>query len=201
MLALTPVVQSELLSDIVRVCGDREPTYEQLNDLVLSLGQFADSPACIVTDHLAVMNETLRMFPPVILIPKWTAAKPQTLANFLIPAAMEINIDVVAAHYNPKVFGDDADSFNPSRWLDAGSIRTFAKGSFLAFSEGSRSCLGKRFAQVEFLTVLSTLIMHYEVSLPADYPANRVWQILDGSHSIITLQPKQAIPLVFTKRV
>lgn len=141
------------------------------------------------------------MFPPVTLIPKWTADRPQTLANFPLPAAIEINIDVVAAHYNPKVFGSDADTFNPARWIDDRSIKTFPKGSFLAFSEGSRSCLGKRFAQVEFLTVLSTLVMRYEVSLPTDYPAKRVWQILGDSHSIVTLQPKQAIPLVFTKRV
>lgn len=43
MLAIHSEVQRELLADISRVCGDQEPTYEQLNDLTMSLGQYTQA--------------------------------------------------------------------------------------------------------------------------------------------------------------
>lgn len=39
------------------------------------------------------------------------------------------------------------------------------KGSYLPFSEGFRSCLGRRFAQVEILATLSVLFQEYSVEL------------------------------------
>ena len=39
------------------------------------------------------------------------------------------------------------------------------KGAYVPFSEGARSCLGRRFAQVEALAVLAMIFKHYSVEL------------------------------------
>lgn len=42
------------------------------------------------------------------------------------------------------------------------------KGAYIPFSEGARSCLGRRFAQVEILAVLAVIFREYSVELAVD---------------------------------
>jgi Cytochrome P450 len=45
---------------------------------------------------------------------------------------------------------------------------TPVKGSYLPFSDGSRACLGQRFAQVEIRAVLARIFSQYSVELAVD---------------------------------
>jgi cytochrome P450 len=88
----------------------------------------------------------------------------------------------------------DVDRFRPERWLvDAKSHDQFVdvdyddeglrgpsgedtsaqlfkpvKGSYIPFSDGFRSCIGRRFAQVEILAVLAVIFSQYSVELAVD---------------------------------
>lgn len=88
----------------------------------------------------------------------------------------------------------DVDQFRPERWLvdtkpdndfvdinydDEGlrgpsgedtSSELFkpVKGSYIPFSDGFRSCIGRRFAQVEMLAVLAAIFSQYSVELAVD---------------------------------
>lgn len=84
------------------------------------------------------------------------------------------------------------------------------RGSYLPFSDGYRSCLGRRFAQVEVLAVLAIIFQKYSVELAVDKYATdeeldkmdvnqkaEIWQkaaedarelLLNGMGQIITLQ-------------
>lgn len=42
------------------------------------------------------------------------------------------------------------------------------KGSYIPFSDGFRSCIGRRFAQVEILAVLAVIFSQYSVELAVD---------------------------------
>ena len=97
------------------------------------------------------------------------------------------------------------------------------KGAYIPFSEGHRSCIGRRFAQVEILAVLALIFSHYSVELAVDaYVTDeevekmndqakfKIWnkardeanrQMNEDMGSIITLQlRKGAIGLRFVKR-
>ena len=86
---------------------------------------------------------------------------------------------------------NDLEEFKPERWLvqkseKAESVPTTPAerednpldaptslyrprhGSYLPFSEGPRSCIGRRFAQVEVLAVLATIFSQYSVELALD---------------------------------
>ncbi|KAF8172700.1 cytochrome P450 [Pholiota molesta] len=83
--------------------------------------------------------------------------------------------------YN-SLWGDDADEFNPSRWLDGrdlatgGSIGPYA--NLLSFLGGPRTCLGWRFAYIQ--VIVSELVKKFSFSLAEN----------------VTIQPASAITLV-----
>ena len=97
------------------------------------------------------------------------------------------------------------------------------KGAYIPFSEGHRSCLGRRFAQVEILAALALIFSQYSVELAVDAYATddevakmserekkEVWrkakeeverQMREDMASVITLQlRKGSIGLRFVKR-
>ncbi|KAG9228522.1 cytochrome P450 [Amylocarpus encephaloides] len=137
---------------------------------------------------MALMLETLRLYPPVVQLPKFTIT-PQTVTHNSqtvdIPANSRVSIDVVSTHRSPKYWNQSPSqsrhTFAPSRWLMPSSyvqppdtsnespahenLLCPKKGAFIAFSSGFRGCLGKKFAQVEFCVVVATLLRHYSVVL------------------------------------
>ena len=199
----------------------------------------------------AVMNETLRCIPPATYIPK-SVETDQTVMfegrKVVIPGGAIINLSTVAVQRDPKPYKttvEDVNTFRPGRWLmkgqtsagdsstnsfnDLASQDTSAammkppKGSYVPFSDGPRSCLGKRFAQVEVMAMLATIFREYSVELAVDDYATdeevkqmtpeeqrRVWQkAFDRAHykldndmmTIITIQLRSGcIPIRLVKR-
>lgn len=74
------------------------------------------------------------------------------------------------------------DNFNPGQWLHPPEEskhghppNQFMKpisGSYLPFSDGSRGCLGKRFAIVELVAVVTRIFKEFSVELITDCDAN-----------------------------
>ena len=82
---------------------------------------------------------------------------------------------------------NDLEEFKPERWFvnqkdeakekeDTGdshldvptSLYRPTRGAYIPFSEGARSCLGRRFAQVKVMAVLATIFSEYSVELALD---------------------------------
>lgn len=124
---------------------------------------------------LALMLETLRLFPPVP-IAKATGMTDSALTvrgrTYVIPANTLLIPNHVAVHTHPKVWGEDSLVFDPRRWItsldevtsiDSEVLVTPRKGSFVPWSEGVRNCPGKKFSQVEFVACLATMLKDYHV--------------------------------------
>jgi cytochrome P450 len=182
--ALYPEAQQKLHDEILGVLGpDEPPTYKNFHELPYTL---------------AIMNEVLRLYPLVMQIHKWTH-EAKTLGPYVVPPHTGINICNFGLHYNPKSWGDDTDKFRPERFLsDPTSVAksNWDRNAWSPFSEGPRSCLGKKFAQVEFVAALAMLVQRYEVSLAKGVDPAKV---LDSAH-LFTLKPKVAVKLEFRKR-
>lgn len=279
---------------------------------------------------MAVMNETLRMYTPTSMVHKWTdAPAPMNIdgKTYVIPAKTRISINCTGVHANPAVWGEDADTWNPERWIvpagangpsplpspmfsppanytsfprmpdivvnnapssasaemitppltpplstavldseiaesrrssvsstttavhsqpntplykhtfgstDSPKTSLFglvppspsqfkhevtsyastpagpwnmvdvlrpAKGAFLPFSEGSRMCSGRKFAQVEFTSSLCALLHDQRVTLGEGWTPERLVKSLRGRKAgALTLQPPEVVPLVFSSR-
>jgi len=98
------------------------------------------------------------------------------------------------------------------------------RGSYMPFSDGARSCLGRRFAQVEVLVILAVIFQNYSIELAVDEWATdeeiggmevggeerkvvyevarkRAWEKLRGASSLLTLKLQSgSIPVRVVKR-
>ena len=113
----------------------------------------------------AVLNETMRIFPPVPLTLRETAHD-TTIQGSFIPAGTTIVICPWAVNTSEHSWGPDARSFNPERWLGAGRANTGGAESNYAittFLHGPRSCIGKDFAKAEFACLVASLIGSFEI--------------------------------------
>jgi len=68
--------------------------------------------------------------------------------------------------------------------------------AFIPFSEGTRSCIGRKFSEVEFTFILTLIIQRYSIRLSPKYTKE---QALEDSTKVL-LRPKHPIELIFTKR-
>jgi jasmonoyl-L-amino acid 12-hydroxylase len=147
----------------------------------------------------AVLNETLRLAPPVSWNQK-TATRADTLPNGM---SVEANSEVA---YVPwimarldQVWSPRAEHFDPQRWLDSASnLRTLADiaepYAAVGFQEPSiRSCLGKRLALTEVSLFLYRFLPRYE--FVSQRPLHDV--TYDAS---IALTPRGGLPCLINRR-
>ncbi|GAD94779.1 conserved hypothetical protein [Paecilomyces variotii No. 5] len=224
LLALHQDIQDELYDEISRVLSDGLTNASEW-------GYTATFPNLIMP--LCVMLETLRLFPPAPSIPKKTAAGPVSLnyngQTHHLPPDVRVNLNASALHYSEKYWGQDTNTFDPRRWdkrnassflarndgteglsapgLESSHIHKPARGTYISFSDGMRACIGRRFAQVEFVAVLVAIFSRYRVRLgkiPQDESERdvkrRVEKALGESLSFITLSMREDVPLVFEER-
>ncbi|ORY30708.1 cytochrome P450 [Rhizoclosmatium globosum] len=145
-----------------------------------------------LTYALAVMNETLRHFPQPSTIPKYTADKTLILGDTVLPPKTVLSFATAALHMHTDIWGPDASEFKPERWNE----KKESMLGFLPFSEGPRACLGKRFAQIEFITLLTMISVRYKWYVP-DGVAEK--ELLE-SGTLLTTYPLKPIELIFTHR-
>ncbi|KAK0452219.1 cytochrome P450 [Armillaria borealis] len=131
----------------------------------------------------AVMKEALRMHPVSYFGLREAArddviplSKPVTLRDGSVvkevPVSKGTTVYTSIAGYNRNedVFGEDAHSFKPERWLDGavprkGATAVGVYGNLMSFGSGVRSCVGWRFALLEYQTILVQLTKNFEFSI------------------------------------
>lgn len=245
--------QKRLQDDLDAILGDKPISeWDYDNDMPKLFGSMCG----------AVMNEELRLIPPVIGIPKSTPpGQPQGLnlngKRVTVPAGCMVTLNTAALHRNPKYWPHTSDEdlleFRPERWLldptkssnntddnayaeeegldfdgpdkrpdTAASLYRPPKGAYIPFSDGYRSCLGRRFAQVEILAVLAVIFKTWSVELDVgaymtdeevakasedekrdawDKADARARELLREMMTLITIQMRgDKVPLRFVKR-
>ncbi|KAK6437217.1 hypothetical protein LTR95_006591 [Oleoguttula sp. CCFEE 5521] len=257
-LAMNPASQRHLQADLDSILGDRPSSEWDYDEDMSKL--FAGMCG-------AVMNEQLRLIPPVVGIPKSTAKdSPQGLQiggkHYTVPGDCYLTLETAAVHRNPKYWPHTSDEdlleFRPERWLldndtnglstkaqhndgyaseedldfdgpdkradTAASMFTPKKGAYIPFSDGYRSCLGRRFAQIEILAVLAVVFKNFTVELDisgflaegeteesmSEERRQALWQkakdkanylLRNGMMTVITIQMRgEKVPLRFRRR-
>ncbi|KAI9589286.1 hypothetical protein GQX74_007455 [Glossina fuscipes] len=109
-----------------------------------------------------VICETLRLFPPVPLIAR-KAEEDVKLASapYLVPKGTSVLISQFIIHRKASLY-PDPDKFDPDRFLPERTAQRHYY-SFIPFSAGPRSCVGRKFAMLQLKVLLSTIIRKYKV--------------------------------------
>ncbi|KAK5630873.1 hypothetical protein RRF57_006588 [Xylaria bambusicola] len=120
----------------------------------------------------AVLMETVRLYTPVP-VAKWTETSTQALQvgnkSVIIPPNTMVIPSYAALHTHPRYWGEDSLEWRPARWVAKSTdgkeeLKSPPRGTFMAWSEGDRSCPGKKFSQVEFVATMAVLFKDWRVS-------------------------------------
>lgn len=110
-----------------------------------------------------VIMETLRLYPPVPIIAR-KAGRDVRLASgpYVIPKDTTVVIAQYAVHRNERAYPNPHE-FNPDNFL-AENMSKRHYYSFIPFSAGPRSCVGRKFAMLKLKVLLSTILRNYSVN-------------------------------------
>lgn len=136
----------------------------------------------------AVLNETLRLYPPVFVMGR-KLVNPCEVAGRRMPAGMSVLFSQWIIHRDSRYF-DQADLFLPERWLD-GLSKRLPRYAFFPFGGGQRICIGANFAMMEAALVLAVLLRRFAVEpVPGREP--ELWPAF-------TLRPRTGVYLKLLK--
>jgi cytochrome P450 len=102
-----------------------------------------------------VFKEALRLYPPVVLLPKRTLQEVEIGGYTLRPRTLTF-VSPYTIHLRPEIY-PEPDRFDPDRWLPEQEARRH-KSAFLPFGAGPRVCIGNYFALMEGPIVMATLL-------------------------------------------
>ncbi|MDS0279613.1 cytochrome P450 [Halomicroarcula sp. S1AR25-4] len=142
-IATHPTVADRFHAEIDAVLDGR-PSFDQLQEL----------------DYLErIVDETLRLYPPVHAIPRVTTES-VGVGDYAIPEGATVLLSVWCLHRDPR-FYDDPLTFDPGRWAET-SPRDRGH-AFVPFGAGPRTCIGRHFARLEAKAVLAEIGRRYRL--------------------------------------
>ncbi|MEU6253821.1 cytochrome P450 [Streptomyces sp. NPDC047043] len=138
-IAGNPAVEQRLREELASVCQDRPLRYEDLDQLPYSR---------------RVLQEAIRKYGVSWMVTR-RAARDIVLGGHLIPEGADVVWSPYLHQHDSSHF-PDPDTFDPDRW-EADRVPV-TRGSFLAFGDGRRKCIGENFAWVELQIILATVL-------------------------------------------
>ncbi len=131
-----------------------------------------------------VLEETLRKYPPAWIGPR-RARESFEFEGHTVPARAFVNYSSWASHHLPDVF-EQPEAFRPERFAPEARA-ALAKGAYVPFGGGSRTCIGMRFGQLEVRTIASLILSRFTLSLEEDFEL-RIRQMP-------TISPRDGLPM------
>ncbi len=114
-----------------------------------------------------VVEESLRLFPPLAVMPRVTATRTEH-GGYSIPPGVLIGLAPALVHRDPRHWSRphhfDPARFSPSRAEDKRHAFAFAP-----FGGGRHICVGKRFGQLEIRSTLHQMLRRVRWSVPDGY--------------------------------
>lgn len=108
------------------------------------------------------MDECLRLWPPAVGVLLRTTRKDIKIGPYEIPKGMLVGTNIIGLMHNPKYY-KDPEVFYPDRWNDK-SLYNSEPYSFIPFSAGNRSCIGKYLALMETKLMLIGFLTNFNIS-------------------------------------
>ena len=130
------------------------------------------------------LKEALRYNPAACqILPRIVPDGGVELCGKHLPSGTVVGCNAWTVHRNMELYGSDADTFRPERWLDSTPEQVRKMDSLLfTFGAGSRSCVGKNIAMLEMCKFIPELFRRFEMHLvdPNRYKIVSTWLIFQS---------------------
>lgn len=171
VLSLDPVTQDRVAAEVRGLAGGDTTDIERL--------KFTR----------AVIDETMRLYPPAFLIAR-AAAGPDTLGNGLDVVKDDIVLIAPWLLHRHEKLWSDPNAFIPERFMPG--VTPPDRFAYLPFGVGPRVCIGAHFALVEATLALAKIIGAFRVELADDAPVMPM--------GVVTTQPDRSPPFRIARR-
>jgi cytochrome P450 len=174
LIANTPDVQDRLFREVQDVCGQKPIDAAMLEDLVY---------------HEQVIKEAMRLYPPVSLIDR-VATQDIEFDGVQVKKG-DFAFNLIYVMHRHATLWENPSHFDPERFSPENAKRIH-RFQFMPFGAGPRICIGMKFAYMEAVAILATLVRSLRF-LP------------NAAHKIepnirITLRPEGGMPLYVERR-
>ncbi|KIO10415.1 hypothetical protein M404DRAFT_129975 [Pisolithus tinctorius Marx 270] len=173
-LARNPEIQSRLRAEIrqqesiIRARGDTQFTVSDLDKM-----SYLNAVTRATLRYHCIAPQVMRTAGQDCVLPLSRPIQTESgklTHEILVPKGTRIIASIAAYNRNKDLWGEDADVFNPDRWLDgiAKDKKETATGVYsnlMTFGAGHRTCPGWRFAVIEIQAFLLEIISKFELSL------------------------------------
>ncbi len=147
-LAKHPEVEQRIVSEVDQVIGDRRI-------------QLSDLPNLKYTEM--AIKESMRLQPPAYALFAREALEDVTLGDHWIQKGGWVYIYPYVVHRDPKNF-ENPERFDPERFSPE-RIGDIKPNTYIPFGLGPHVCVGSRFAMMEFMLAVPTILRRYTMEI------------------------------------
>lgn len=123
----------------------------------------------------ASIREAQRLYPVIgMSLPRRVPTGGMRAHGHYFPAGTTVGCNPASLHRNVDIFGADAESYNPDRWLQDGDADGVARANLerynLTWGGGARRCPGRHLAELIVYKVVPALVREFdiEVAMPPE---------------------------------
>ncbi len=165
-----PEVGEKMRAEAFEVLGDGPPAYEDLRRL---------------TYTTQVIQETMRLHPPVWILPR-RSLEPDNVEGYDIPAGADVLICPYTLHRHPD-FWDEPEKFDPDRF-GADHAATRHPYAYIPFGGGPRFCIGSNLGMMEAVFVAAMTAREFRLEMR---PGHRVVE-----EAMLSLRARGGLPMI-----
>ncbi|KAL0867519.1 hypothetical protein ABMA27_008298 [Loxostege sticticalis] len=154
-LARHPETQDKLLEEV--------DAYLERNGNKLDYNVMTEMPYA-----MTCISETLRMHPVLSVITREVVEDYTLPTGLFLEKGIRVHLPIYHLHHNPELF-PEPEVFRPERFSNENKDNIKPQ-SYIPFGDGARVCIGKRFAKMQMLAGLITLLKKYRVETTPETP-------------------------------
>ena len=174
LLSQHPSAAEKLHQELGDVLGGRTPTMQDIERL---------------TYTGMIIRETLRLYPPVWVIPR-DVISDVTIGNYTLKAGSIVVTSPYITHRHPRYY-EEPEAFRPERFSPSYE-QSLPRFAYFPFGGGPRICMGQSFATMEAVLILATIAQKFQLTLA---PGHKV-----EMEPLITLRTRYGMRMIVEKR-
>ncbi|XP_059052592.1 cytochrome P450 4C1-like [Achroia grisella] len=145
---------------------EQEIVYNELQEIFSNSERITTKDDLYKMDYLErVIKESMRLYTVTPMIARETTSELK-LSTCTLPSGVACIVPLYAMHRSKKLWGPDADLFNPDRFLPENSVDRHPC-AYIPFSHGLRNCIGKKYGMLVAKCILGNVLRNYKVTAKA----------------------------------